>query len=166
MKTCAVCNHPRRAEIDRLLVEKAPLRDIAGQFGVSRSALSRHAGHIPGALVAAKGAEEAAQAETLLAQVQGLVKRATGILDRAERAGELQAALGAIREVRGCLELLGKLNGELRTSASAIAVANAKPVSVRTLSDFYAGNVREMTDAELQAIIDEDRSESKSGHRV
>jgi hypothetical protein len=88
--------------------------------------------------VAAKGAEEAAQAETLLAQVQGLVKRATGILDRAERTGELQAALGAIREVRGCLELLGKLNGELRTGVNAIAVANAQTVPVRTLSDFYA----------------------------
>ncbi len=62
--------------------------------------------------------------------------RATGILDRAEQGGEHQAALGAIRELRGCLELLGKLNGELRTSASAIAVANAYPV--RTLSDFYA----------------------------
>jgi len=138
MKTCAVCSHPSRAEIDRHLVEKVSLRDIAGRFGVSRSALSRHAGHIPGALVAAKGAEEAAQAETLLAQVQGLVKRATGILDRAERTGELQAALGAIREVRGCLELLGKLNGELRTGVNAIAVANAQTVPVRTLGDFYA----------------------------
>lgn len=138
MKTCAVCSHPRRAEIDRLLVEKVSLRDIAGRFGVSRSALSRHAGHIPGALVAAKEAGKVADAGTLLDQVQGLVVRATGILDRAEQAGEHQAALGAIREVRGCLELLGKLNGELRTSASAIAVANAQTVPVRTLSDFYA----------------------------
>ena len=64
--------------------------------------------------------------------------RATGILDRAEQAGEHQAALGAIREVRGCLELLGKLNGELRTSASAIAIANAQTAPVRTLNDFYA----------------------------
>ena len=138
MKTCAVCSHPSRAEIDRLLVEKVSLRDIAGQFGVSRSALSRHAGHIPCALVAAKEAGKVADAGTLLDQVQGLVVRATGILDRAEQAGEHQAALGAIREVRGCLELLGKLNGELRTSASAIAIANAQTAPVRTLNDFYA----------------------------
>jgi len=144
MKTCAVCNHPSRAEIDRLLVEKVSLRDISGRFGVSRSALSRHTQHIPGALVAAKGAEEAAHAETLLAQVQGLVKRATGILDRAERTGELQAALGAIREVRGCLELLGKLNGELKAGASAIAIASAHPV--RSLNDFYNDTSREKID--------------------
>ena len=35
------------------------------------------------------------------------------ILDRAERAGQLMPALAAIREARGCLELLGKLMGEL-----------------------------------------------------
>ena len=138
MKTCAVCNHPRRAEIDRLLVEKVSLRDIAGQTGTTRSALHRHTQHIPGALVAAKGAEEAAQAETLLAKVQGLVKRATGILDRAEQAGELQAALGAIREVRGCLELLGKLNGELRTGVNAIAVASAQAVPLRGMKEVRA----------------------------
>ena len=161
MKTCAVCSHPRRTEIDRLLVEKVSLRDIAGRFGVSRSALSRHTGHIPGALVAAKEAGKVADAGTLLDQVKGLVVRATGILDRAEQGGEYQAALGAIREVRGCLELFGKLNGELKAGASAIAIASAHPV--RTLNDFYAGRpVREMTDAELQAIIDEDRSEGKS----
>jgi hypothetical protein len=45
------------------------------------------------------------------------------------------------------LELLGKLNGELRISASAIGVANAH--NVRTLSDFYADNVHEMTEAEI-----------------
>jgi DNA-binding transcriptional ArsR family regulator len=138
MKTCAVCSNPNRTEIDRLLVEKVSLRDIAGRIGVSRSALSRHAGHIPGALVAAKEAGKVADAGTLLDQVKGLVVRATGILDRAEQAGEHQAALGAIREVRGCLELLGKLNGELRTSASAIAIANAQTAPVRTLNDFYA----------------------------
>ena len=93
MKTCAVCNHPSRAEIDRLLVEKVSLRDIAGRFGVSRSALSRHTGHIPGALVAAKEAGKVADAGTLLDQVKGLVVRATGILDRAEQGGEHQGVV-------------------------------------------------------------------------
>jgi hypothetical protein len=107
--------------------------------------------------VAAKEAGKVADAGTLLDQVKGLVVRATGILDRAELAGEHQAALGAIREVRGCLELFGKLNGELRTSASAVAIANARIVPVRTLNDFYADNVRELTDAELEAVISQNR---------
>jgi hypothetical protein len=119
--------------------------------------LHRHTQHIPGALVAAKEAGKVANAGTLLDQVQGLVVRATGILDGAERDKKHQTALGAIREVRGCLELLGKLNGELRTSASAIAIANAQTFPVRTISDFYADNVREMTDAELEAAICQNR---------
>ena len=142
MKTCAVCNHPRRAEIDRLLVEKVSLRDIAGQTGTTRSALHRHTQHIPGALVAAKEAGKFADAGTLLDRVQGLTAQAISILDAAKADGKHQAALAAIREVRGCLELLGKVSGELRTSASAIAVANAQ-------TDFYGGlrGMKEIRDA-------------------
>ena len=39
------------------------------------------------------------------------------VLTKAELAGDLRAALGAIREARGNLELLGKLTGELRERA-------------------------------------------------
>jgi DNA polymerase/3'-5' exonuclease PolX len=45
--------------------------------------------------------------------VQGLQGRALTILDKAETAGDLRTALGAIREARGNLELLAKLLGEL-----------------------------------------------------
>jgi hypothetical protein len=45
--------------------------------------------------------------------VRDLQRRALEILDKAEEAGELRTALGAIREARGNLELLAKLLGEL-----------------------------------------------------
>lgn len=126
MKTCTVCTHPQRAEIDRMLVDQTPLRDIAGQTGTTRSALHRHSQHLPGALVAAKDAEKVADAGTLLTRVQGLIKRATGILDKAERAGKLETALTAIRELRGCMELLGKLSGELKAAqVNNMAIAGA-----------------------------------------
>ncbi len=166
MKTCAICNHPHRAEIDRLLVEKISLRDIAGQTGTTRSALHRHTQHIPGALVAAKEACKVADAGTLLDRVQGLTAQAISILDAAKADGKHQTALAAIREVRGCLELLGKVNGELRTSASAIAVANAaqRPgVSLQDLTDeeimgvIVRGRVpasaRYLTDGQISALI-------------
>jgi hypothetical protein len=132
VKTCAVCNHPCRAEIDRLLVEKVSLRDIAGQTGTTRSALHRHSQHLPGALVAAKDAEKVADAGTLLTRAQGLMKRATDILDKAERAGKLETALTAIRELRGCMELLGKLSGELKAAqVNNVAIAGAVTDSER-----------------------------------
>jgi hypothetical protein len=61
----------------------------------------------------AQAAEEVAQADELLAEVRNLQSRAYGILDKAESAGDLRTALGAIREARGNLELLAKLLGEL-----------------------------------------------------
>lgn len=73
---------------------------------------------------AVKGAEQAADAQTLLERVQDLNRHAIAILSRAERDGEHQAALGAIREARGCLELLGKLSGQLQTKQTTNVATN------------------------------------------
>jgi hypothetical protein len=87
---------------------------LVAEYRVSKDSLSRHkANHLPAKLVIAQAAEEVAQADTLLDQVRGLQRRALEILDKAEEAGELRTALGAIREARGNLELLAKLLGEL-----------------------------------------------------
>lgn len=55
-----------------------------------------------------------AQADDLLDQVQRLRDRALGVLNNAEEAGDLRVAVSAIREARGCVELLAKLAGELQ----------------------------------------------------
>ena len=76
--------------------------------------MRRHkSNHLPAKLVMAERAAEVAEADTLLEQVKGLQGRAYAILEKAEKAGELRTALGAIREARGNLELLAKLLGEL-----------------------------------------------------
>jgi hypothetical protein len=41
-RTCTVCTHPDKAEIDRLLLEGKPFRYVAAQYGTSTSALVRH----------------------------------------------------------------------------------------------------------------------------
>lgn len=74
----------------------------------------RHkANHLPAKLVMAVKAAEVVEADNLLHQVGDLQRRALAILDKAEETGELRTALSAIREVRGNLELLAKLLGEL-----------------------------------------------------
>jgi hypothetical protein len=45
--TCHVCRHATRASIDAALQQGVPLRQIAGQYGPSRSALQRHKAHVP-----------------------------------------------------------------------------------------------------------------------
>ncbi len=114
-RRCTICTHDRRDEIDRSLVARQPYRYIAKQYGLSTAALVRHHDdHLPAALVRAQEATEAAQADNLLVQVTDLRDRAIGILDTAVATDDLRVALGAIREARGCLELLGKLAGQLQ----------------------------------------------------
>ena len=116
-RRCTVCGHKKRSAIDKALVERRPFRDIAGQHRVSKSALVRHFDdHLPSSLVKAQEATEAAQADALLAQVVDLRDKAFGIFDKAESSDDLRTALGAIREARGCVELLAKLAGELQDS--------------------------------------------------
>lgn len=42
---CSVCGHPRRGEVDDLLDQGVPLRTLAGQLGISRQSVHRHAQH-------------------------------------------------------------------------------------------------------------------------
>lgn len=115
MPICSVCAHPQREDIDRLLVAGTDsLRDIAGRFRLSKSALERHKGsHLSAALVQSTAAGEVARADNLLAQVRDLQGRALRILSVAEAKGDLRTALAAIREARGCLELLGEVTQQL-----------------------------------------------------
>ena len=113
-RKCSVCNHPDRGEIDKALVTRSvSMRDIAGHYGVSRSALSRHkANHLPRLVEAAK-ASEAAQAVTsgaaLIDELNSLLNRALAILAAAEGSGQLKVALQAIREARECIKTCADL---------------------------------------------------------
>ncbi len=126
-RTCTICRHEKRADIDKALIARVPFRNIAGRHKVSKSALVRHLDdHIPAALLKAKDAEEVAQADVLLRQVGELRDRALAILDVAEAAAEYRDALAAIREARGCLELLGKLAGQLKDAPTVNVILSAE----------------------------------------
>ncbi len=116
-RKCTICGHKKRSAVDKALVARQPFRTIADQFGVSKTALLRHYDdHLPSSLVKAQQATEAAQADALLAQVVDLRDKALGVLEQAEASEDLRTAVSAIREARGCVELLGKLAGQLKDS--------------------------------------------------
>jgi hypothetical protein len=118
-RACTVCQHPNRAEIDDLLVRAESNRRIAAQFAVTEQAIRRHkAAHLPATLVQAQEAKEVARGDDLLGQVRELQAKALGILEKAEVSGDLKAAVSAIREARGCVELLAKLTDQLRDGAT------------------------------------------------
>jgi len=129
---CSICRHPNRVEIDAALIARQSLRDIARQFATSKDSLARHGEHIPKSLAMAKQAEVVASAETLLEQTHNLLARATRLADKAEHAKNLSAALQGVREIRGVLELLGKVSGELKTSQTNVGIAVQQAIEIDT----------------------------------
>ncbi len=111
---CSICQHADREGIDSSLIRGEPLRSIAGRHGLSATALHRHkVAHLPKALARAQEAQEIVQADSLLEEVEALMVRTDMICEASMANGDMRLALSAIREKRGCLELLGKATGEL-----------------------------------------------------
>ena len=119
-QVCTVCRHPQRATIEDALLRNTPLRKIAERTRTSATALHRHKKHLPAKLaqVAAETAQSIAEATSLLSRVENLMRRSEVIAEEAKRARQWAAATAALREARGCLELLGKLRGELQSGTS------------------------------------------------
>jgi hypothetical protein len=113
-----VCRYSGRLTVDALLVEgKIPVRELATIHSLSASALQRHkTQHVPADLALAVEATKITHADSLFDHVRALQTRSAAILERAETSGDLRAALAALRELRGILELLGRLamkNGKM-----------------------------------------------------
>lgn len=137
-QACSICVHADRAAIEAAHVDGISLRAIAGKFArTSPWSLRRHFAHIP-ALIASVTAHQAAKNEIsakLPARLEALILEAQLILTAAKTEKRWIAAIAALRENRHMLELLGRLNGELRgfgagefvpgTGATAAASATA-----------------------------------------
>ena len=141
-RPCTVCQHPKRDEIDKLLASNANFagisRDYAGisrDFaGISEDALKRHKEkHLPGALAKAENIKEVVKADALLEDVKALRKKALGILESAEKAGDLKTALLGIREARSCMELLAKVEGQLKEAPQVNITLSAEWIELRTI---------------------------------
>ena len=129
---CQVCQHAKLAEINRLLIDKKQTNEGIGQiFGVHPKAVSRHRNnHLPNAMAeyAAQQAVEVLAAEipetaTLHERAEALMARAQSIMEAAERKRDYTSALRGIREMRGCLELMARLAGEIDTTTVNIFAA-------------------------------------------
>jgi hypothetical protein len=121
-RSCPICDHEEIDGINAALASNERIRTIAERWSVRKTALMRHRNeHLPYSAIEAKEAEakeaEAKEAEAkeaeedalgddLLDQVRDLQERALATLEEAEEAEELNAALRAIREVKGDLELM------------------------------------------------------------
>ncbi len=126
MQKCSICIHPQREEIDEtLLLSTTPLRTVADQFGVSKTALLRHkADHIATELVKAKQADEICRAESLFDKLVSLKSDAERITKKAESNDDLKTALSGIREQSRIIEILAKMQGQIQQPKIDLTVNN------------------------------------------
>jgi len=141
---CTVCVHPERRKIDAALLAGVGVRDVAGRFDLSKSAVDRHRDHVSKRMLKSAKVAEIADADSLVDQVAELVTNGQLILYKALNAEDHATALAAMRELRPTYELLAKLTGELQaghTTVNVLAFAardwpQVQALIVRTLEPF------------------------------
>jgi hypothetical protein len=149
-RPCSVCRHPQRAEIALTRADGASFQTVADRFGLSKTAVfNHHHEHVGAGLVktAATIVKDAArrdaevreydEASTLLQKIERLEADARRIGERAEREGDLRAALVANA---GLLNVV-KMMHELMPAASApekIDVIFSFPPSGDQRTEFFA----------------------------
>lgn len=123
---CTVCRLPdeSRQKAEEALLAGGTLRDIAGRFEVSKTALQRHAdAHLPAKLVKAQEGRELASAETLIEKLERYEKEALRLAKKAEDAGDLRTAASILTTgVTRFAELVARLRGELQQATAQINI--------------------------------------------
>jgi len=106
------------------------------------------------AAILAQEAQEVADAQTILDEVSRLKDRALTILDRAETEGTREACM-ALREVRGIVELLAKVRGELKGDGPTInIIQNPQFVEFKSVVlEVMCDECRERLTRELHRIV-------------
>jgi len=132
-KRCSVCAHADAGEISEQLLSGVPLETLSKAYGLTTSALQRHKQHIPGQLIKAQGAQETAAADNLMTRVADLEAKAADVYARAIKAKNLNAAIGAIREMRGITELYARITGELQAQTVNNIIIAPEWVSLRNV---------------------------------
>ncbi len=131
-RSCSVCTHPDRRQIDGAIVEGVSHRDVARQFGLGRNAIDNHAErHLPATLTRSAEVAEVIHADDLLTEVRARERRADDLGRQAERAGDLRTALQALREWRGLAEFRAKVAGELDERAVINVMMSPQWIEVR-----------------------------------
>lgn len=116
-RKCKICQHKDRNKIDLALASgNDSLRTISDRFNVPIGSLKRHkeSNHIAKKVAASTAAKDEKEAQSFLDMVAELKGKATTLYNSAKRDKDVRAACGALREMRGAVELHGKATGELK----------------------------------------------------
>jgi len=131
-RTCLVCRHPEREEIEQALAQLSPYRTIARQWPeVSKDSVGRHRGaHLPPALSKALAREEEHAASDLLAVVRRAMGRVERLAQRLEEHGHDDKARAQLVQstlaIGRLAETIGRMRGDVEQPA-VVVVQDDRP---------------------------------------
>jgi transposase-like protein len=158
-RRCKICDSPRRLEIDRALIRgQTAIAKIAREFSVQESNLYRHSKKcLVNVLALAEQAQGIARGRDLKAELLKLSRRAERLCDEAERKGQLNAAISAIRELSRLVALEGQFFPQATRGRISVEAVQS------LVSDFNCRASQELPEdvVEIEAVpISDDESES------
>ncbi len=117
-RTCTICIHPKRAEIELSVTNGAAFRTIAKQHDIGYVSIQRHmAEHIKQAAKEQQAKRNEAKALDVLAQLRAINATTLRILHETQANPKTYGlALQAIDRVQKQIELQAKLLGDLDTN--------------------------------------------------
>ena len=131
---CTVCDHPDRKAIE-IALPVTSVRDIAGRFGLSKSAVGAHKlRHIQPAVARAIARREDLSAESLLRKLEGYLGEAEHGIEIAKSLKDLPGLARCIKEARETAVYLGKTIGLWSDKPSTIIDARRQTVNIASLT--------------------------------
>ena len=126
-------------------------RPLAARYpDLTRASLERHnRNHVRArmaAVIAARADDQNAYDTSLVDRAAELRAKALELLHKAEKAGDLKTALQGVREAARCVELVGKLTGQVDQSATvnitlAPALIELQTIVLKALADHPAARM-------------------------
>ena len=135
-RSCIVCSRSDRDDLERRLVAGEPVAAVARSVDIARSSLRRHAeAHLPAELAGLRDAGKRISTARATDRLEDLYARARAVLEHAEAEGRHPIALQAVRELRGFVELIAKLSGELDSKPDVVVniTSSSEWVAVQTV---------------------------------
>jgi hypothetical protein len=132
-RTCTICSHDERHQINVALVQREPYRHIASRHNISTGALQRHSReHLPALLVKACEAIERDDAEDLAGEVIKVKEDVHRLKEKAEDEGDIRAALLGCDKALKALELQAKIEQLIQTTPIYNIHMNTEWIELRT----------------------------------
>jgi len=114
---CKVCSHPKRLEIDRMIVSGLSKPEIGRMFGISNDSIRGHAQeHLSRQLVQAFEQKSITQSSELINRIEDLLTKARTIFDRNFEKEKDLVALKALAEQRNTIALIASIAAYLHES--------------------------------------------------